>query len=189
MSRCTNRLGTWHEENLVMYIHACTACMHNILCLIVDVSGIIFVLCYRLRLLRDWMPSVLRWFLSSLRRWVYTQYIHVFSTCKWVLPFTLYFLQPPFAHLPSLFPSLILLYSFPRLPLFSSSHPQHQQQVAAAVERAKQVTTSELNAIIGVSHCRSKYCARCCGVWNAYLHLYSRYTWSVILYNHLVRFA
>jgi hypothetical protein len=28
---------------------------------------------------------------------------------------------------------------------------QHQQQVAAAVERAKQVTMSELNAIIGVS--------------------------------------
>jgi len=29
---------------------------------------------------------------------------------------------------------------------------QHQQQVAAAVERAKQVTMQELNAIIGVSH-------------------------------------
>ena len=28
---------------------------------------------------------------------------------------------------------------------------QHQQQVAAAVERAKQVTMQELNAIIGVS--------------------------------------
>ena len=28
---------------------------------------------------------------------------------------------------------------------------QHQQQVAAAVERAKQVTMTELNAIIGVS--------------------------------------
>ena len=28
---------------------------------------------------------------------------------------------------------------------------EHQQQVAAAVERAKQVTTSELHAIIGVS--------------------------------------
>jgi len=28
---------------------------------------------------------------------------------------------------------------------------QHQQQVAAAVERAKQVTMSELNAIVGVS--------------------------------------
>ena len=28
--------------------------------------------------------------------------------------------------------------------------PQHQQQVAAAVERAKQVTMQELNAIIGV---------------------------------------
>jgi len=27
---------------------------------------------------------------------------------------------------------------------------QHQQQVAAAVERAKQVTMQELNAIIGV---------------------------------------
>ena len=29
---------------------------------------------------------------------------------------------------------------------------EHQQQVAAAVERAKQVTTSELHAIIGVSN-------------------------------------
>ena len=29
---------------------------------------------------------------------------------------------------------------------------QHQQQVAAAVERAKQVTMTELNAIIGVSN-------------------------------------
>jgi hypothetical protein len=28
---------------------------------------------------------------------------------------------------------------------------QHQQQVATAVERAKQVTMTELNAIIGVS--------------------------------------
>ena len=28
--------------------------------------------------------------------------------------------------------------------------PQHQQQVAQAVERAKQVTMTELNAIIGV---------------------------------------
>ena len=28
---------------------------------------------------------------------------------------------------------------------------EHQQQVAAAVERAKQVTTNELHAIIGVS--------------------------------------
>lgn len=29
---------------------------------------------------------------------------------------------------------------------------QHQQQVATAVERAKQVTMTELNAIIGVRH-------------------------------------
>jgi hypothetical protein len=29
---------------------------------------------------------------------------------------------------------------------------QHQQQVVSAVERAKQVTMSELNSIIGVSH-------------------------------------
>lgn len=29
---------------------------------------------------------------------------------------------------------------------------EHQQQVASAVERAKQVTMSELNAIIGVSY-------------------------------------
>ena len=32
---------------------------------------------------------------------------------------------------------------------------QHQQQVVQAVERAKQVTMAELNAIIGVSHLRS----------------------------------
>lgn len=31
---------------------------------------------------------------------------------------------------------------------------EHQQQVASAVERAKQVTMSELNAIIGVRHVR-----------------------------------
>ena len=31
-----------------------------------------------------------------------------------------------------------------------NSHFQHQQQVATAVERAKQVTMTELNAIIGV---------------------------------------
>ena len=29
---------------------------------------------------------------------------------------------------------------------------QHQQQVAAAVERAKQITVQELNAIIGVCY-------------------------------------
>lgn len=32
---------------------------------------------------------------------------------------------------------------------------QHQQQVVQAVERAKQVTMAELNAIIGVSHLHS----------------------------------
>jgi hypothetical protein len=32
---------------------------------------------------------------------------------------------------------------------------QHQQQVATAVERAKQVTMTELNAIIGVSDIRA----------------------------------
>ena len=32
----------------------------------------------------------------------------------------------------------------------SACVPQHQQQVAQAVERAKQVTMTELNAIIGV---------------------------------------
>lgn len=32
---------------------------------------------------------------------------------------------------------------------------EHQQQVASAVERAKQVTMSELNAIIGVSMCNN----------------------------------
>ena len=35
--------------------------------------------------------------------------------------------------------------------MFVFSIFQHQQQVAAAVERAKQVTMTELNAIIGVS--------------------------------------
>jgi hypothetical protein len=34
--------------------------------------------------------------------------------------------------------------------LIISSDFQHQQQVATAVERAKQVTMTELNAIIGV---------------------------------------
>ena len=33
---------------------------------------------------------------------------------------------------------------------FVNVFPQHQQQVAQAVERAKQVTMTELNAIIGV---------------------------------------
>ena len=35
------------------------------------------------------------------------------------------------------------------LPFLSQ---EHQQQVATAVERAKQVTMSELNSVIGVSH-------------------------------------
>lgn len=35
-------------------------------------------------------------------------------------------------------------------PLTRTSFLQHQQQVAQAVERAKQVTMTELNAIIGV---------------------------------------
>ena len=43
---------------------------------------------------------------------------------------------------------------FPLSPLsvsfLLSSVSQHQQQVAQAVERAKQVTMAELNAIIGV---------------------------------------
>lgn len=39
------------------------------------------------------------------------------------------------------------------LPFLSQ---EHQQQVATAVERAKQVTMSELNAIIGVSTAFSK---------------------------------
>ena len=34
--------------------------------------------------------------------------------------------------------------------MVSACVPQHQQQVAQAVERAKQVTMTELNAIIGV---------------------------------------
>lgn len=31
-------------------------------------------------------------------------------------------------------------------------HPQHQQQVLQAVDRAKQVTVGELNSLLGVSH-------------------------------------
>lgn len=34
---------------------------------------------------------------------------------------------------------------------------QHQQQVVQAVERAKQVTMAELNAIIGVSHLQTQH--------------------------------
>lgn len=46
------------------------------------------------------------------------------------------------------------------LPFLSQ---EHQQQVASAVERAKQVTMTELNSIIGVSTliirlCFSNYC-------------------------------
>lgn len=41
---------------------------------------------------------------------------------------------------------------------FFAHSTQHQQQVAAAVERAKQVTTGELNAIIGVSNINSDFC-------------------------------
>lgn len=37
---------------------------------------------------------------------------------------------------------------------------EHQQQVATAVERAKQVTMTELNAIIGVSFCYLPFCFR-----------------------------
>ena len=33
-----------------------------------------------------------------------------------------------------------------------AGHPQHQQQVAQAVDRAKQVTMTELNAVIGVNN-------------------------------------
>ena len=45
-------------------------------------------------------------------------------------------------------PSSRLTKCSPLLPSF-----QHQQQVLTAVERAKQVSMSELNAIIGVSEC------------------------------------
>ena len=40
------------------------------------------------------------------------------------------------------------------LPFLSQ---EHQQQVATAVERAKQVTMSELNSVIGVSEYYGKY--------------------------------
>ena len=46
----------------------------------------------------------------------------------------------------------IFLTSYLHLKLMLSKHFfQHQQQVVTAVERAKQVSMSELNAIIGVS--------------------------------------
>jgi len=38
---------------------------------------------------------------------------------------------------------------------------QHQQQVAAAVERAKQVTLQELNAIIGASNSLTRFTKDC----------------------------
>ena len=38
---------------------------------------------------------------------------------------------------------------------------QHQQQVLTAVERAKQVSMSELNAIIGVSECYNAVTMQC----------------------------
>ena len=44
--------------------------------------------------------------------------------------------------------------------IFSDSFFQHQQQVLTAVERAKQVSMSELNAIIGVSATSQLQCGR-----------------------------
>ena len=43
---------------------------------------------------------------------------------------------------------------------------QHQQQVLTAVERAKQVSMSELNAIIGVSATSQLQCGRTDGSTN-----------------------
>lgn len=105
-------------------VHAFTACM-----LCPSVSYVIFVLCYRLRLLRDWMPSVLRWFLSSLRRWVYTKCIHVFSISESYLPSISFNHHSPslsFGHLPSLFSCCIPSPS-PSLPFLSTSSKWLQQ--------------------------------------------------------------
>lgn len=50
-----------------------------------------------------------------------------------------------------LFHIIVTLFLLKILSLHLFLFYQHQQQVAAAVERAKQVTMSELNAIVGVS--------------------------------------
>ena len=71
------------------------------------------------------MPSVLKLFHFSPKRLIPS---YLSTTCS----------LPPL-------PPILFHFLTPLL------HAQHQQQVAAAVERAKQVTTSELNAIIGVS--------------------------------------
>lgn len=77
------------------------------------------------------------------------------------------------------------------LPFLSQ---EHQQQVATAVDRAKQVTMTELNAIIGVSarqwkinyplwwtHARAYACACACG-WrvDAHVRAHSSFIWSLI---------
>ena len=54
--------------------------------------------------------------------------------------------------------AIALAVSSPRLNFPSSF--QHQQQVLTAVERAKQVSMSELNAIIGVSATTQLQCGR-----------------------------
>lgn len=48
---------------------------------------------------------------------------------------------------------------------------QHQQQVASAVERAKQVTMTELNAVIGVNIIKEKWTDLPFKKKNIYLHL------------------
>ena len=50
--------------------------------------------------------------------------------------------------------------------IFADSFFQHQQQVLTAVERAKQVSMSELNAIIGVSATSQLQCGRMDGSTN-----------------------
>ena len=65
----------------------------------------------------------------------------------------------------------------------SMSVDQHQQQVAAAVERAKQVTMQELNAIIGVIHiCIANEelliyvaCRAVVNTWECYVHSLIKY--------------
>lgn len=55
-------------------------------------------------------------------------------------------------------------------PKFLFFYFQHQQQVAAAVERAKQVTMTELNAIIGVSIRNNFGCLTVFGM-NQHVHI------------------
>ena len=60
---------------------------------------------------------------------------------------------------------------------FSKKLSQHQQQVATAVERAKQVTMTELNAIIGVRTIDSWPFPR---LWFLFYFIYFIITWTIM---------